>query len=83
MTKTTTSDDVNASNLSSPASYYSDGLSNRECIVCMSEVKDTIVLPCRHMCLCLECANVIRGKTDRCPLCRQGTTNESLLACVY
>ncbi|KAJ1517604.1 hypothetical protein HMI55_006559 [Coelomomyces lativittatus] len=23
-----------------------------ECIVCMAEMKDTIVLPCRHLCLC-------------------------------
>jgi hypothetical protein len=60
------------SNTSSPTSYCSDGLSNRECIVCMSEVKDTIVLPCRHMCLCSECADTIRGRSDKCPLCRQG-----------
>lgn len=60
------------SNASSPTSYCSDGLSNRECIVCMSEVKDTIVLPCRHMCLCSECAEAIRGRSDKCPLCRQG-----------
>lgn len=62
----------NRSTASSPTSYCSDGLSNRECIVCMSEVKDTIVLPCRHMCLCSECANTIRGRSDKCPLCRQG-----------
>lgn len=60
------------STASSPTSYCSDGLSNRECIVCLSEVKDTIVLPCRHMCLCSECANTIRGRSDKCPLCRQG-----------
>lgn len=60
---------------SSPTSYCSDGLSNRECIVCMSEVKDTIVLPCRHMCLCSECADTIRGRSDKCPLCRQGNNN--------
>lgn len=60
------------STASSPTSYCSDGLSNRECIVCMSELKDTIVLPCRHMCLCSECANTIRGRSDKCPLCRQG-----------
>lgn len=60
---------------SSPTSYCSDGLSNRECIVCMSEVKDTIVLPCRHMCLCSECADTIRGRSDKCPLCRQGNKN--------
>ena len=60
------------STASSPTSYCSDGLNNRECIICMSEVKDTIVLPCRHMCLCYDCANTIRNRSDRCPLCRQG-----------
>lgn len=60
------------STASSPVSYCSDGLSNRECIICMSEVKDTIVLPCRHMCLCFDCANTIRNRSDKCPLCRQG-----------
>jgi hypothetical protein len=60
------------STASSPTSYCSDGLSNRECIICMSEVKDTIVLPCRHMCLCFDCANTIRNRSDKCPLCRQG-----------
>lgn len=60
------------STASSPTSYCSDGLSNRECIICMSEVKDTIVLPCRHMCLCFDCANTIRNRSNKCPLCRQG-----------
>ncbi len=64
------------STASSPTSYCSDGLSNRECIICMSEVKDTIVLPCRHMCLCFECANTIRNRSDKCPLCRQGKENQ-------
>jgi hypothetical protein len=28
--------------------------------VCMSESRDTIVLPCRHLCLCNPCAEVLR-----------------------
>lgn len=68
---------------SSPTSYCSDGLSNRECIVCMSEVKDTIVLPCRHMCLCSECADTIRGRSDKCPLCRQGKNRNKDLVIVF
>jgi hypothetical protein len=29
---------------------------DKECIVCMSEKIDTIIMPCRHMCICVECA---------------------------
>lgn len=42
-----------------------------ECIVCMTLPKDTSVLPCRHLCLCKECANVLRVQhNSRCPICR-------------
>ena len=29
------------------------------------------VLPCRHMCLCTDCADVIRHQSNKCPICRQ------------
>lgn len=44
--------------------------SGKECVVCMSEPRDTTVLPCRHMCMCSECAKVLRFQTNRCPICR-------------
>ena len=47
-----------------------DGMDDVECVVCMSEPRDTIILPCLHMCLCNECAEVFRFQTDRCPICR-------------
>ncbi|RLN95011.1 hypothetical protein BBJ28_00020615, partial [Nothophytophthora sp. Chile5] len=30
-----------------------------ECIICLSEPRNTTVLPCRHMCLCSECAEML------------------------
>ncbi|KAK9079302.1 hypothetical protein SSX86_000973 [Deinandra increscens subsp. villosa] len=45
--------------------------SSKECVVCLSEPRDTTVLPCRHMCLCSGCAKVLRFQTNRCPICRQ------------
>ncbi|KAG0263116.1 hypothetical protein DFQ27_001918 [Actinomortierella ambigua] len=43
-----------------------------ECVICLSDVKDTLVLPCRHFCICNECADVLRRRTpQRCPICRQ------------
>ncbi|XP_026428688.1 probable E3 ubiquitin-protein ligase LOG2 [Papaver somniferum] len=43
----------------------------KECIICLSEPRDTTVLPCRHMCICSGCAKVLRFQTNRCPICRQ------------
>ncbi|XP_010934355.1 probable E3 ubiquitin-protein ligase LUL2 isoform X1 [Elaeis guineensis] len=43
----------------------------KECVICLSEPRDTTVLPCRHMCMCSECAKVLGFQTNRCPICRQ------------
>nr|GEY57739.1 probable E3 ubiquitin-protein ligase LOG2 [Tanacetum cinerariifolium] len=43
----------------------------KECVICLSEPRDTTVLPCRHMCLCNGCAKVLRFQTNKCPICRQ------------
>lgn len=53
-----------------------EGSPNRqECIVCQCEPRDTVVLPCRHMCLCCGCAEYIRTRVQyrsfKCPICRE------------
>ncbi|RLN21700.1 putative E3 ubiquitin-protein ligase LUL2 isoform X1 [Panicum miliaceum] len=45
--------------------------SGKECVICLSEPRDTTVLPCRHMCLCRECAQLLRLQSNKCPICRQ------------
>jgi E3 ubiquitin-protein ligase MGRN1 len=50
---------------------------DNECVVCMSEPRDTTVMPCRHMCLCHECAESLRKQTNKCPICRESV--QSLL----
>jgi hypothetical protein len=47
-----------------------DAAEGRECVICMCEQRDTMVLPCRHMCLCAECAQALRLQTNKCPICR-------------
>mmetsp|Transcript_11401 Transcript_11401/g.19161 ORF Transcript_11401/g.19161 Transcript_11401/m.19161 type:complete len:356 (-) Transcript_11401:309-1376(-) len=49
----------------------------RECVICMTDARDTTVLPCRHMCMCSACAKVLRLQSNKCPICRSGI--ESLL----
>lgn len=43
-----------------------------ECVICLSEPRDTTVLPCRHLCMCSGCANELRNQpqTNKCPICR-------------
>nr|AFK42505.1 unknown [Medicago truncatula] len=48
-----------------------DNEQGKECVICLSEPRDTIVHPCRHMCMCSGCAKVLRFQTNRCPICRQ------------
>jgi hypothetical protein len=42
------------------------------CVICLTNPKDTVVLPCRHLCMCSECAQVLRGQNNSCPMCRTG-----------
>ncbi|VDN57703.1 unnamed protein product [Dracunculus medinensis] len=41
-----------------------------ECIICMSDIRDTLILPCRHLCICNGCAETLRYKLNNCPICR-------------
>ncbi len=41
-----------------------------ECVICMSEPRDTLILPCRHLCLCQMCADSLRYQANNCPICR-------------
>jgi Zinc finger, C3HC4 type (RING finger) len=46
-------------------------------VICLVNDRDTTVLPCRHMCMCHECAQELRKQTSKCPICRNHV--ESLL----
>lgn len=46
---------------------------NKDCIICFDERVDVLVIPCRHLCLGLACAQLIRNQTKKnkeCPVCR-------------
>ena len=58
-------------------SGYTDALADdevedtgAECVVCMSDMRDTLILPCRHLCLCNTCADSLRYQANNCPICR-------------
>ncbi|XP_061345486.1 probable E3 ubiquitin-protein ligase LUL4 [Gastrolobium bilobum] len=56
---------------SSTATDFDDNDPGKECVICMTEPKDTAVLPCRHMCMCSDCAKALRFQSNKCPICRQ------------
>lgn len=42
-----------------------------DCVICLSQRRDTAVMPCRHLCLCAACADSYRSQTtSKCPMCR-------------
>jgi len=42
-----------------------------ECVICMSEKKTNLFVPCGHRCVCENCAQIIIDGTDaKCPICR-------------
>jgi hypothetical protein len=42
----------------------------RDCIVCLERPIATRLLPCRHSCLCTECARTLQSERRGCPLDR-------------
>jgi hypothetical protein len=41
------------------------------CCVCRGAPRATLLLPCRHLCVCNACGtHVVERGTARCPLCR-------------
>ncbi|CAK0783179.1 hypothetical protein CVIRNUC_006378 [Coccomyxa viridis] len=49
----------------------------RLCVICLVNERNTTVLPCRHMCMCGDCATELRKQTSKCPICRD--TVDSML----
>ena len=49
------------------------------CVVCQSEEKNIVVMPCRHMCMCKSCCTQLfrmqRYQRKTCPLCRHTITS--------
>jgi len=42
----------------------------KDCSICLSERIDTIILPCKHMCVCITCCEDLRVRAKKCPICR-------------
>lgn len=45
----------------------------KACVVCMSNVRDYVCLPCMHTAYCGDCVDAARQQAPECPLCRTAT----------
>lgn len=45
-----------------------------ECVICLTEAKEVVVYPCRHMCMCMSCAEALPSQNNNCPICRRPVT---------
>ena len=46
-----------------------------DCVICLCEEKQVVLLPCRHLCVCAACLVHI----DKCPVCRTGFEDHIVL----
>jgi len=83
---------VDASNVPSTSSATSDSAINgssqqqqddegkNNCVVCIADRACIATLPCRHVCLCANCAKILRQQSNKCPMCR-GMVQEMVRIC--
>eukprot|EP01009_Symbiontida_sp_KSa7_P007452 NODE_4307_length_352_cov_309.471947_g3708_i0.p1 GENE.NODE_4307_length_352_cov_309.471947_g3708_i0~~NODE_4307_length_352_cov_309.471947_g3708_i0.p1 ORF type:complete len:103 (-),score=19.83 NODE_4307_length_352_cov_309.471947_g3708_i0:43-327(-) len=46
------------------------GEEDSSCVICLTNERDTTVVPCRHLALCSECAAGLLKTSSKCPVCR-------------
>uniref|UniRef100_A0A6U8AUM9 RING-type domain-containing protein n=1 Tax=Eutreptiella gymnastica TaxID=73025 RepID=A0A6U8AUM9_9EUGL len=51
---------------------YGDAAGGEEdCVICLCDPRNVIVMPCRHLCMCNECAKGLDATPGaKCPICR-------------
>jgi len=46
------------------------GQNDQLCVVCLTNIKEIALLPCRHLCICDECSSLLFRSGNKCPICR-------------
>jgi len=47
------------------------------CVICWNDKKTIVLLPCRHLCVCVSCSKKLWNNTqhETCPICRNDVEN--------
>lgn len=57
-----------------------EGFNEGLCLICCTNPSNVVAFPCRHCCMCRECAERFTTMTIHCPVCRTVVTE--LIECV-
>ena len=49
---------------------YNSSLDNGECLICCTNLRNSIFLPCKHACTCNTCAHSLKMRNSPCPICK-------------
>ena len=55
-------------------SNRTDNDQSKECVICLTNDKNTLAKPCKHVSTCRDCAEAIIQTNRKCPICRQEIT---------
>eukprot|EP00928_Gymnodinium_smaydae_P023501 TRINITY_DN19371_c0_g5_i1.p1 TRINITY_DN19371_c0_g5~~TRINITY_DN19371_c0_g5_i1.p1 ORF type:complete len:324 (+),score=42.55 TRINITY_DN19371_c0_g5_i1:111-974(+) len=60
-----------ASKRTSQVSKSDAAADGTDCVICLTNARDVVILPCRHLCLCSTCAGITSSTWSfQCPVCR-------------
>jgi len=55
---------------SSDLNLLSNNTNENTCVICLTDIRNVLLLPCRHFCLCGSCAENLKFQSANCPICR-------------
>lgn len=76
MDKAADKEDISPESRKAAASENKDD-EEQQCIVCLSDTREVILFPCRHLNTCLPCAKMLIASRNQCPICR--STAEAII----
>jgi len=47
-----------------------NNINESTCVICLTDIRNVLLLPCRHLCLCGLCAENLKFQSTNCPICR-------------